>query len=131
MGEGEDGAEIIVSKLPFITKKRKRKPLVPNKNGIDRIEGVSKSDVHVELKCRLLFRDRNPEEIQVSIPLPRQESIIAKIRSSHPNINPKKLEEAIDKWMQKYVMLKLKRHWKSRKPCTIKLKVESDIGDFE
>jgi len=114
-----------------LAKPRKRRAAVPNINKIDRVTVVSLSNLHVELKCRFLFKDQKPQQIQLRIPLPRTQSIINRIKSRHPNIKSAKLQEAIEKWICQYVRQKLRRHWKTYKQNQLSFSVDEDIGELD
>ena len=129
-------AKIIISKLPLQTKKRKRKPIIPNVDKVDRIRVLSHSETHVTIECRLLFKNEKPiTDVQIQISLPRRKSIENRILNQNVGTKPKKLKpeklkKEVDKWIRKYIKAKIKRHWKKSKPSRQELFVNEDIGDL-
>lgn len=131
---GEENAKVVIVKKKHNLEatKRKRKPAIPNKNGVDRVTVLSQSDVHVEINCRFLYKDTKPKEnISIRIPLPRRASIENRIRRRNPDIKPNKLAAAVDKWLRKYLKQKIKKHWRSHKAAQEELFVDEDIGDLD
>ena len=129
---GEDGAKIIIVRKPFQPRKGKRKPMVPNKDGVDRIIVVSSSKDRVDISCRLLYKDDIPQpNTRIKIVLPSNESVEQQVLAKQPNLPQKNLKKAVDKWKRKFVAAKLKRLWKNNQPTQEKLIVDDGIWDVE
>jgi hypothetical protein len=112
----EDGNPIRKSKIKANFKqKRKRRPITPNVNGVDRIEITSKDERGVEIKCRFLYKDKKPQKITVRIPLPKKSSIATRIKRKYPNATPEQIVTLAKIWLKNFIKQKLKNHWKSFK----------------
>ena len=128
MSEHPPDANTTVSKLSIIPVKRKRRPIIPNKNGVDRIHIVSRSETRIEIKCRFLYRDENPiNNIQIRITLPRRKSIRTRILARYPNIQPGPLSNAITKWIRQHVTKQLRIQWNNHRPSRQELFIDEDI----
>lgn len=132
---GEDGAEIKIVKnkkpvLPLskFSGPKKRRALIPNKDGVDRIQTVSRSNVHVEVDCRFLYKGGKPlDHVRLRIPLPKRSSIETRFLRRNPRISAAKLKAAVDRWFGNYINRKILRRWQSHKSSSKKINVENSI----
>lgn len=126
---GEDGAEIIVVSSKANFQKKKRKPIIPNRNGVDRIEILDQSSDYVDVSCRFLHKDAKPtENVQIRIPLPHKKAVTSILKRKHPNRKPTNRE--IKQWYSDYVKDKIRRCRNKNMKAEEKLFSENSIGDI-
>lgn len=132
---GEDGAKTVFSKHDGGLENRprkKRKPVMPNRDGVDMIRVVSQSEKQIEVECRFLFKDRKPKEkIRINIPLPNRKNVESLIKQLNPEMEESKTEVAVNKWLQDYVKKKIRNHRGRNQTPQEKLFVHNIIGDVE